>query len=95
MMKGLEVGLAALAAVVLAGCCAYRGISQVSLIHVRRVDVPEAGGAGTNGVEVATNGMRVVTGRVVLVAENVYVSVGGGSAASNAVTGELTVPLVK
>ena len=42
-----------------------------------------------------SNGVRVVAGRVVVVAENVYVSVGGGSAASNTVTGELSVPLVK
>ena len=96
MMKGLEVGLAALAAAGVAGCCAYRGISQTSLVHVRDVRVTEAGGAGTNGVvEAVSNGVRVVTGRVVVVAENVYVSIGGGSAASNTVTGQLTVPLVK
>ena len=41
------------------------------------------------------DGVRVVAGRVVVVAENVYVSVGGGSAASNTVTGELSVPMVK
>ncbi len=95
MMRGLEVGLVALAAAGVAGCCAYRGISQTSLVHVRDVRVTEAGGVGTNGVEVATNGVRVAAGRVVLVAENVYVSVGGGSAASNTVTGELSLPLVK
>lgn len=97
MRKGLEVGFAALAAAAgVAGCCAYRGISQNALVHVRSVDVAEAGCAGTNGVaEGLSNGVRVVAGRVVVVAENVYVSVGGGSAASNTVTGELSVPLVK
>jgi len=96
MMKGLEVGLVALATLGVAGCSAYRGISQNSLVHIRRVNVAEAGGAGTNGVvEASSNGVRVVTGRVVVVAENVYVSVGGGSAASNTVTGELSVPLTK
>jgi len=97
MMKGLEVGLAALAvAIGVAGCCAYRGISQTSLVHVRDVRVTETGGAGTNGVvEAVSNGVRVVSGRVVVVAENVYVSVGGGTAASNTVTGELSAPLTK
>ena len=94
-MKSLEVGLVALATLGVAGCCAYRGISQTSLVHVRRVNVTEAGGGDSNGVvEVSGNGVRVVTGRVVVVAENVYVSIGGGNAASNTVTGELTVPLV-
>jgi len=95
-MKGLEVGLVVLATLGVAGCCAYRGISQTALVHIRRVNVSEAGGSGTNGVvETTSNGVRVVTGRVVVVAENVYVSVGGGCAASNTATGELTVPLVK
>jgi hypothetical protein len=93
MKKGLEVGVLALAVGLLAGCSAYRGISQNSLVHVRRVSVTEAAGAGTNGVEVATNGVRVAAARVVVIAENVCVSVGGGSAASNTVTGELSVPL--
>lgn len=79
-----------------AGCSAYRGISQVSLVHVRNVSVTEVPGSGTNGVaEVSTNGVRVMTGRVIVVSENVYVSVGGGSAASNDVSGELSLPLVK
>ena len=96
MRKGIEVGLAALAAAAgVAGCCAYRGISQNALVHVRGVEVAEAGGTGTNAVEAVSNGVRVATGRLVVIAENVYVSVGGGSAASNTVTGELTVPLVK
>mgnify|MGYP000927493005 CR=1 FL=1 len=96
MKKGLEVGLLALAVGLLAGCSAYRGISQNSLVHVRRVSVTEAAGAGTNGVvDVASNGVRGATGHVFVIAENVYVSVGGGSAASNTVTGELSVPLTK
>jgi len=96
-MEKLQTALVSLAAAFgVAGCCAYRGINQAGLVHVRNVSVSEAGGAGTNGVaEVSTNGVRVLTGRVVVVAENVYVSVGGGTAASNDVAGELTVPLVK
>ncbi|HNX36285.1 MAG TPA: hypothetical protein PKM57_16800 [Kiritimatiellia bacterium] len=94
-MKGMMV-LAAVAALSVSGCCAYRGISQVSLVHVREVSLAENAAASTNGVvEVCTNGVRVGTGRVVVVAENVYVSVGGGSAASNDVSGELSVPLAK
>jgi hypothetical protein len=96
MKKGLELGVLALAVGLLAGCSAYRGISQNSLVHVRRVSVTEAAGAGTNGVvDVASNGVQVATGRVLVIAENVYVSVGGGSAASNTVTGELSVPFTK
>lgn len=96
MMKGLEVGLVALAALTGgAGCCAYRGISQTALVHVRNVSVADVAGSGTNGVEVAAQGARILAGRVVVVAENVYVSVGGGIAASNDVAGELSVPLVK
>ena len=92
--KGFEVGVLALAVGFIAGCSAYRGISQNSFVHVRRVSVTEAGGAGSSGVvDVASNGVRVATGRVLLTAENVYVSVGGGSATSNSVTGELSVPL--
>ncbi len=94
-MKGMIVS-AAVAALCVSGCCAYRGISQVSLVHVREVSVAERAAGSTNGVvEVGTNGVRVGTGRVVIVAENVYVSAGGGSAASNDVSGELSVPLVK
>ena len=47
------------------------------------------------GLEVGFAELAAAAGRVVVVAENVYVSVGGGSAASNTVTGELSVPLVK
>jgi hypothetical protein len=36
-----------------------------------------------------------MAGRVVVVAENVYVSFGGGTAASNDVAGELSIPLAK
>ena len=94
-MKGLPV-LAAVAALCVSGCCAYRGINQVSLLHVREVSLADATAASTNGVvEVCTNGVRVGTGRIVIVAENVYVSSGGGSAASNDVSGELSLPLVK
>ncbi len=78
-----------------AGCCAYRGVSQASLIHVRDVRVSESPGAGTNGVEVAAGGVRLLAGRLVVVAENVYMSVGGGTAASNDVAGELSIPLTK
>jgi len=60
------------------------------------VSIAEREAGSTNGVVgVGTNGVRVGTGRVVIVAENVYVSVGGGSAASNDVSGELSLPLVK
>ena len=94
-MKCLTVG-AAVVALCVSGCCAYRGVSQVSLVHVRKVVVAESATASTNGVvEVCTNGTRVTTGRIVVVAENVYVSTGGGSAASNDVSGELSLPLVK
>ncbi len=94
-MKGLTV-LAAAAALCVSGCCAYRGINQVSLLHVREVSLADAAAVSTNGVvEVCKNGVRVGTGRVVIVAENVYVSSGGGSAASNDVSGELSLPLVK
>jgi len=94
-MKFLTVG-AAFAALCVTGCCAYRGVNQVSLVHVREVVVAESAAASTNGmVEVCTNGLRVTTGRIVVVAENVYVSTGGGSAASNDVSGELSLPLVK
>ena len=94
-MKGL-VFLAAFAAVIAAGCCAYRGISQVSLVHVRGVSVAEGAATPTNGVVgVCTNGVRFGAGRVVIVAENVYVSSGGGNASSNDVRGELSLPLVK
>jgi len=87
---------APVAVLCVSGCCAYRGISQVSLVHVRKVSVAERAADSTNGVvEVGTNGVRVGTGRVVIVAENVYVSAGGGSAASNDVSGELSLPLVK
>ena len=96
MKKGLEVGLVALAVGLLAGCSAYRGISHYSLVHVRRVSVTEAAGAGTNVVvDVASNGVRVATGRALVIAENVYVSVGGGTAASNDVAGEQSIPLTK
>lgn len=96
MKKGLEVGFVALAVGLLPGCSAYRGINQTGLVHVRNVSVSEAGGVGTNGVaEVSTNGVRILPGRVVVVAENVYVSVGGGTAASNDVAGELSIPLTK
>jgi hypothetical protein len=94
-MKGLTA-LAAMAALCVSGCCAYRGINQVSLLHIREVTLADAAAESTNGVvEVCTNGLRVGTGRVVIVAENVYVSSGGGSAASNDVSGELSLPLVK
>ena len=96
MKKGLEVGLAALAVGLLAGCSAYRGISQSSLVHIRKVAVSESAAQGTNCVaDVASNGVRVATGRVLVIAENVYVSVGGGGAASNDVSGELSIPLTK
>ena len=94
-MKGLTV-MAAVAVLCVSGCCAYRGINQVSLLHVREVSLADAAAVSTNGVaEVCTNGVRVGAGRVVIVAENVYVSSGGGSAASNDVSGELSLPLVK
>lgn len=95
-MKSLQTVLVSLAVCAgMAGCCAYRGISQVSLIHVRDVRVTD-GGASTNGVaEISSNGVRVLSGRVVVVSENVYISVGGGTAASNDVSGELSVPLFK
>ena len=86
----------ACAALLSAGCSAYRGINQASLVHVRNVSVADGAGSGTNGVaEVSTNGVRGMTGRVIVVSENVYVSIGGGSAASNDVSGELSLPLVK
>ena len=96
-MRGLQAVLVSLIwCVGVAGCCAYRGVNQTGLVHVRNVSVAEAGGSDTNGVaEVGTNGVRVLTGRVVVVAENVYVSVGGGTAASNDVAGELSIPLTK
>ena len=96
-MKGLQTVLVSLAVSFgVAGCCAYRGINQASLVHVRNVRVTDGVGAGTNSVaEVSTNGVRVLTGRVIVVSENVYVSIGGGSAASNDVSGELSLPLVK
>ena len=88
--------MAAAAALCVSGCCAYRGINQVSLLHVREVSLADTAAVSTNGlVEVCTNGVRVGMGRVVIVAENVYVSTGGGTAASNDVSGELSVPLVK
>ena len=87
---------AAAAVLCVSGCCAYRGINQVSLLHVREVTLADAAAVPTNGVvEVGTNGVRVGAGRLVIVAENVYVSSGGGSAASNDVSGELSLPLVK
>ncbi len=86
----------AVVVLLLAGCCAYRGINQASVIHVRDVRVVDCVSAGTNNVaEVSTNGVRVLTGRMIVVSENVYVSVGGGNAASNDVSGELSLPLVK
>jgi len=95
-MKRVLIGAAAAVALCVTGCCAYRGINQVSLLHVREVSLEDAAAVSTNGVvEVCTNGVRVGTGRVVIVAENVYVSSGGGSAASNDVSGELSLPLVK
>jgi hypothetical protein len=96
MKRGLEICLAALAVVSLGGCCAYRGISQSSLVHVRKVAVSESPAQGTNCVaEADTNGVRFLAGRVVVVAENVYVSVGGGMAASNDLNGELSIPLTQ
>jgi len=93
-MKGLALMAAAVLCV--SGCCAYRGINQVSLLHFREVKLADAAVVSTNGVvEVCTNGVRVGAGRVVIVAENVYVSTGGGTAASNDVSGELSLPLVK
>ena len=95
-MKKLVFGAAAAAALCVTGCCAYRGINQVSLLHVRDVRLEDGCAAPTNTVcEVGTNGVRVGVGRVVVVAENVYVSTGGGTAASNDVTGELSIPLIK
>jgi len=95
-MKKFVFGAAAAAALCVTGCCAYRGINQVSLLHVRDVRLEDGGVAPTNTVcEVGTNGVRVGVGRVVIVAENVYVSNGGGTAASNDVATELSVPLTK
>jgi len=95
-MKRVLIGAAAAAALCVTGCCAYRGINQVSLLHVRDVSVGDCGSASTNAVcDVGTNGVRVGVGRVVIVAENVYVSSGGGTAASNDVATELSVPLTK
>ncbi len=95
-MKRVLIGAAAAAALCVTGCCAYRGINQVSLLHVRDVSVGDYGSASTNMVcDVGTNGVRVGVGRVVIVAENVYVSSGGGTAASNDVATELSVPLTK
>jgi len=95
-MKRVLIGAAAAAALCVTGCCAYRGINQVSLLHVRDVSVVDSGSASTNTVcDVGTNGVRVGVGRVVIVAENVYVSSGGGTAASNDVATELSVPLTK
>ena len=94
-MKGVSV-LAVAAVLCVSGCCAYRGINQVSLLHIREVSLADAAAVSTNGVvEVCTNGVRVGAGRVVIVADNVDVSTGGGSAASNDVSGELSLPLVK
>ena len=96
MMKKVLIGVAAAAALCMSGCCAYRGINQVSLLHVRKVALSEGGEASTNAVcEAGTNGVRVGVGRVVIVAENVYVSSGGGTAASNDVSGELSIPMTK
>lgn len=95
-MKKVVLGAAAAAALCVTGCCAYRGINQVSLLHVRDVRLADGGTAPTNSVcEVGTNGVRVGVGRVVVVAENVYVSTGGGTAASNDVATELSIPLTK
>lgn len=95
-MKKVLIGVAAAAALCMSGCCAYRGINQVSLLHVRKVSLADGGAASTNAVcEVGTNGVRVGVGRVVIVAENVYVSSGGGTAASNDVSGELSIPMTK
>jgi len=92
MCSALSLGAVLLSA----GCSAYRGINQASLVHVRNVSVIEGAGSCTNGLaEVSANGVRVMTGRVLVVSENVYVSIGGGSAASNDVSGELSLPLVK
>jgi len=50
---------------------------------------------GLSGSATATgNGVRVLTGRVVVVAENVCLSV-GGTTASNDVSGEISIPLTK
>ncbi|OQC31306.1 MAG: hypothetical protein BWX70_00921 [Verrucomicrobia bacterium ADurb.Bin070] len=95
-MKKLVFGAAAAAALCVTGCCAYRGINQVSLLHVRDVRLEDGGAASTNAVcEAGTNGVRVGVGRVIIVAENVYVSSGGGTAASNDVSGELSIPMTK
>jgi hypothetical protein len=96
-MKALQTAFVSFAFLFgIAGCCAYRGINQASLVHVRNVRVTDGMSAGTNSVaEVSTNGVRVLAGRVIVVSENVYVSIGGGSAASNDVSGELSLPLVK
>ena len=95
-MKKFVFGAAAAAALCVTGCCAYRGINQVSLLHVRKVAFADGVEASTNAVcEAGTNGVRVGVGRVVIVAENVYVSSGGGTAASNDVSGELSIPMTK
>ena len=95
-MRKAIIVVAAAAALCVTGCCAYRGINQVSLLHVRDVSVGDYGSASTNTVcDVGTNGVRVGVGRVVIVAENVYVSSGGGTAASNDVSGELSIPMTK
>jgi hypothetical protein len=96
MMKKVLLGVAAAAVLCVSGCCAYRGINQVSLLHVRKVAIADCDKASTNAVcEAGTNGVRIGVGRVVIVAENVYVSNGGGTAASNDVATELSVPLTK
>ena len=95
-MKKVVFCAAAAAALCVTGCCAYRGINQVSLLHVRKVAFADGVEASTNAVcEAGTNGVRVGVGRVVIVAENVYVSSGGGTAASNDVSGELSIPMTK
>jgi len=95
-MKKVLIGVAAAVALCMSGCCAYRGINQVSLLHVRKVAFADGVEASTNAVcEAGTNGVRVGVGRVVIVAENVYVSSGGGTADSNDVSGELSIPMTK
>ena len=95
-MKKVLIGVAAAVALCMSGCCAYRGINQGSLLHVRKVAFADGVEASTNAVcEAGTNGVRVGVGRVVIGAENVYVSSGGGTAASNDVSGELSIPMTK